>query len=131
LWWGSLTTLGFLVVPLLFMHLATPAMAGNMAAKLFAVQTWISLVCGGLLMIFLPSKASAKQLGYARAALIFVAIGMLLAALNEFAVSPQIVARENLKLWHGIGSAMYLIQWVCSAVVLWKLAATPAPSQLA
>ena len=33
LWWGSLTTIGFLVVPLLFAHLPTPAVAGAMAAQ--------------------------------------------------------------------------------------------------
>ncbi len=126
LWWGSLTTLGFVVVPLLFMQLATPAIAGNMAAKLFAVQTWVSLGCGVLLMVLLQSKARKVKSEWLKYALFFVAFGMLLAALNEFAVSPRIVARENLKLWHGVGSAMYLVQWVCSAAVLWKLAGTPA-----
>jgi hypothetical protein len=29
LWWGSLTTLAFFVVPMLFAHLPTPAMAGD------------------------------------------------------------------------------------------------------
>ena len=43
LWWGSLTTVGLLVVPMLFAHLPTPAMAGTMAAKLFAAQTWVSV----------------------------------------------------------------------------------------
>lgn len=127
LWWGSLSTLGFLVVPLLFMHLATPAIAGNMAATLFSVQTWVSLGCGVLLIFFLKPKshstqASSVQASWFNSALFFVAIGVLLAALNEFAVSPRIVARENLKLWHGVGSAMYLVQWICSAIVLWKLA---------
>ena len=51
LWWGSLTTLGFGVVPLLFANLPTPAMAGSMAARLFEVQTWVSALLGvGLLM---------------------------------------------------------------------------------
>ncbi|MBP6560040.1 MAG: DUF4149 domain-containing protein, partial [Burkholderiaceae bacterium] len=51
LWWGSLTTIGFLVVPLLFMHLPTPALAGGMAAKLFTEQTWMSVACGGILLL--------------------------------------------------------------------------------
>ena len=50
-WWGSLSTLGFFVVPMLFAHLPTPAMAGNMAAKLFAAQTAISTVCGLVLLM--------------------------------------------------------------------------------
>jgi hypothetical protein len=44
LWWGSLTTLGFGVVPLLFARLGSPAQAGQMAAQLFSAQTWVWLV---------------------------------------------------------------------------------------
>ena len=51
LWWGSLSTIGFLAVPLLFAHLPTPALAGNTAARLFAAQTWITLACGLVLLI--------------------------------------------------------------------------------
>ncbi|RYF44389.1 MAG: DUF4149 domain-containing protein, partial [Comamonadaceae bacterium] len=36
LWWGSLTTVGFLVVPMLFARLGNPAVAGNFAGQLFA-----------------------------------------------------------------------------------------------
>jgi hypothetical protein len=49
LWWGSLSGLGFVVVPLLFKHLGTPAEAGAMAAKLFSAQTWVSVACTMLL----------------------------------------------------------------------------------
>ncbi len=51
----------------------------------------------------------------------FILGGMLLALLSEFAVAPRIVARENLRLWHSVGSAMYVLQWVCAAFVFWKL----------
>ncbi len=54
LWWGSLTTLGFLVVPLLFVHLPSPALAGGMAARLFTAQTWLSVVCTLLLIASRP-----------------------------------------------------------------------------
>ena len=49
LWWGSLTALGFVVVPMLFTHLGSPAAAGVMAAKLFTAQTWLSIGCTMLL----------------------------------------------------------------------------------
>ena len=39
LWWGSLCSIGFVAVPMLFAHLPTPALAGFMADKLFAAQT--------------------------------------------------------------------------------------------
>lgn len=122
IWWGSLSTLGFFVVPMLFMHLPTPAMAGNMAAKLFTVQTAISTVCGlVLLMIFRSNKALAL-VDIAQSATLFVVGGVLMALLVEFGVAPHIVARDNLALWHGVGTGMYVAQWVCAAVVFGKLA---------
>jgi multisubunit Na+/H+ antiporter MnhB subunit len=138
LWWGSLTTLGFFVVPMLFQYLPTKALAGNMAARLFEVQTWVSVGCGLVLLLILRPKRVENHIntendavGYvnmpiagvfpAYTAIIFVAFGMLMALLVAFGVSPRIVARENLMLWHAVGSLMYLAQWVCAGVVLWRL----------
>lgn len=121
LWWGSLTAIGFVAVPLLFVHLPTPAMAGYMAAQLFAAQTWISIACCALLLVFSKHKAAEKMEKWAQAAIGFVIAGLLLALLLQYGVSPRIVARENLKLWHGVGTAMYALQWACAAMVLWRL----------
>lgn len=119
LWWVSLSTIGFLVVPMLFVYLPTPAMAGSMAAKLFSAQTWVSSVCGMLLLIL--ANRSLAPVSAARVAIILVAVGVLLALLAEFAVAPRIVARDNLRVWHSVGSAMYLLQWLCAAATFWKL----------
>ena len=121
-WWGSLSTLGFFVVPMLFAFLPTPAMAGGMAAKLFSVQTVISAVCGLLLLASLWSKRLENRMDNARAAMIYIATGVLLALMVELWVAPKIVARDNIALWHRAGSAMYLGQWLCACVVFWKLA---------
>ena len=128
LWWGSLTAMGFVAVPLLFIHLPTPAMAGYMAAQLFAAQTWISIACCALLLVFSKQKKAEKMQEWAQAAIGFVIAGMLLALLVQYGVSPKIVARENLKLWHGVGTALYALQWACAAVVLWRLAASRKPA---
>ena len=125
LWWGSLTAVGFMVVPLLFMFLPTPAMAGHMAARLFTAQTWVSVSCGVVLLLVSRSDRPPAQARRAQAALVFIVLGMLLALLIEFAVAPRIVARENLRLWHGAGSVMYAVQWLCAAVVLWRITAEP------
>ena len=119
LWWASLSTIGFLVVPMLFVHLPTPAMAGGMAAKLFSAQTWVSCVCGMLLLICV--NRSLVRVPVVRAAIILVAIGVLRALLAEFVVAPRIVARDNLRVWHSVGSAMYLLQWLCAAATFWKM----------
>ena len=121
LWWGSLTTIGFLVVPLLFASLPTLAMAGGMAARLFAAQTWVSVACGVLLLLLSRSKWAQALAQWAQVAMVFITLGLLMALLNQFAVAPHIVARENLRLWHSVGSVMYLVQWLCAGVVLWKL----------
>lgn len=122
LWAFSLTTIGFLVVPMLFMYLPTPAVAGAMAAKLFSTQTWVSVACGVALLAAFRSNRPLAHVDTAQAATLFVVAGVLLAVLVEFAVAPRIVARDNLALWHRIGSAMYFAQWVCALVVFGKLA---------
>jgi hypothetical protein len=121
LWWGSLTVTGFITVPLLFTHLPSPALAGTMAARLFSAQTWIALGCGLILMMISRGREANARMDWAGGALAFIAAGVLLALLSEFAVAPRIVARDNLKLWHAIGSGMYLLQWLCAGVTLWRV----------
>jgi len=128
LWWGSLSSLGFLVVPLLFKHLGSPAEAGAMAAKLFSAQTWLSVLCAMLLLLFLNRKdaaGTAQSTAQARKVTAWVVAGLLLALLVEFGVAAQIInARASggqLRLWHGLGSAMYLSQWLCAGLTLWRL----------
>ena len=122
LWWGSLTTIGFLVVPLLFAHLPQAAMAGAMAARLFTAQTWVSCLCALLLLVCSRSNRPLLPVPVAQGIFLFIVSAMLLALMSEFAVAPRIVARENLRLWHSIGSAMFVLQWICAGATLWKLA---------
>ncbi|HWI82426.1 DUF4149 domain-containing protein [Ramlibacter sp.] len=126
LWWGSLGTVGFLVVPLLFANLPSAALAGNVAGKLFAAEAWVAV--GSALVLLLASRAAQRSsLQWRGGALLFVIAGLLLALLVELAVAPRILARENLRLWHGVGSAMYLLQWLCAGVVLWKVTSPEPP----
>ncbi len=124
LWFGSLSTIGFLVVPLLFTHMPTPSMAGSMAAKLFTAQAWVSIGCGILVMMSARASEEMPSMGWKQGALLYLFGGVLLAVLGEFAVAPHIVARQNLPLWHTVGSAMYLVQWACAGVVFWKVSFT-------
>ena len=126
LWWGSLTGLGFVVVPLLFRHLGSPAAAGAMAARLFTAQTWLSVACAMLMLLAFNKKDELTPAPYAAAAMKFIVAGFLLALMVEFGVAPRIVSVRaeggNLKLWHGLGSAMYVGQWLCAGFTLWRLA---------
>lgn len=122
IWWGSLTTVGFFVVPMLFAHLPSPVMAGTMAGKLFSAQTGISVVCGLILLAFFRSNTPLAPVEVGQSATLFVVAGVLLALLVEFGVSPHIIARDNLALWHRVGTGMYVVQWICAGVVFGKLA---------
>ena len=126
LWWGSLSAIGFLAVPLLFRYLPSPAMAGQTAAKLFAAQTWVTLACAIVLLLALKPKSGLVQSQPALAATILVVLGMLLAMVVEYGVAPRIVARENLRLWHSAGTLMYAVQWLCAGAVLWRLGSSSA-----
>ncbi len=130
LWWGSLTALGAWIVPLLFTHLPTPALAGGMAAKLFTAQTWVALVCGLCLLVSLRSNQPLDPVAPASPAIILIVSGMLLALLVEFAVAPRIVLRENLRLWHSLGSGMLLLQWLCATGTVWVLSGPRARAQV-
>jgi cytosine/uracil/thiamine/allantoin permease len=125
LWWGSLTAIGGLAVPLLFSALPTPALAGQVAARLFAAQTWVSVGCGLVLLLASRPRDEADKPAWAGAALVFVLGGLLLALVNQYGVSPRIVARQNLAVWHTVGSTMYALQWACALVVLWRVTGKP------
>ena len=53
--------------------------------------------------------------------MLFIVGGMLLALVSQYGVAPRIVARQDLRLWHTVGSVLYGLQWVCALVVLLKM----------
>jgi len=123
LWWGSLTAIGFVAVPILFAHLPTHRMAGDTAALLFTAQSWISLGCGVLLLICLKTDARGSE---NNSAVLFCAIaGLLLAMLIEYAIAPHIRARENMAFWHSLGTACYVLQWLCAGALVWRRQRAP------
>jgi hypothetical protein len=131
LWWGSLTGLGFVVVPMLFKYLDSPAAAGAMAARRFTAQTWLSAACAMLMLLALNRKDAPVHSPWSQPAIKFIVAGFLLAVLVEFGVAPRIVSARaeggSLKLWHALGSAMYLGQWLAAGWTLWCLSRVAKP----
>ena len=120
-WLMSLSTIGFLVVPLLFVYLPTPAVAGAMAAHLFTAQTVLSVACGTGLLLAARSPRCEITTALAPRVSAWTLGGVLLAMLVERGVAPHIVARENLAFWHRVGTGMYAGQWVCALAVFARL----------
>lgn len=134
LWWGGISALSFLAVPLLFASLGSPAVAGPVAARIFSLQCWAGLVLGMALLVILRRWRGETGSSISASALTtmgFVLFAMLLALLQEFGVAQNIATARtsggNLRLWHGVGSAMVLGQWLCAGAVLWRLSA-PRPA---
>lgn len=117
LWWGGLSAIAFLAVPLLFAHAESPRVAGSLAARLFEAQAWLSFGCAAVLLVGAPPR-----MDWAQGALVYVLLGMLGALMQQFAIAPRIEARLNLQVWHTAGTAVMALQWLCALVVLWKLA---------
>lgn len=121
LWWGSLGAVGFVAVPLLFAHASSPSVAGKLAARLFSAEAWLGVACGAVLLMAARNREGTPALAWAGGALGYVLLGMLAALLQEFAIAPRIVARQDLVFWHGAGTAAVAVQWLCALVVLWKV----------
>lgn len=142
LWWGGISGISFLAVPMLFASLGSPAVAGPVAARLFSMQCWAGLLIGLALLLLLRGQRSAVQrpadglaspdearafdgMQQLLATMGLVLLGMLLALVQEFGVAQNIVTARatggNLRLWHSLGSLMVLGQWLCAGAVLWRL----------
>ncbi|MBA4214937.1 MAG: DUF4149 domain-containing protein [Polaromonas sp.] len=133
LWWGGISALSFLTVPLLFATLGSPAVAGPIAAKIFSLQCWAGLVLGmALLLILRRWRGEGASIAPAALTTIgFVLFAMLLALVQEFGVAQNIVTARasggNLRLWHGVGTVMVFGQWLCAGAVLWRLSSPRTP----
>jgi len=127
LWWGGMSAVSFVVVPTLFARLG-PAVAGPVAAQLFALQSTGVIVVGLALLLWLRQqrrRVQAQDIGPLMGTMALVLLAMLAAMLQEFAVAERIVSARStggdLRLWHGLGSALVFLQWLCGAWVFKRL----------
>lgn len=133
LWWGSLSALCAVVVPLLFLHLPSASIAGSMAARLFTAQTWIAVSCGLVILMAFNRVEDDQVQAEGRVLMRWVIAGILSALLIEWALAPRILAARGdaqaLRLWHALGTFLMLVQWLCASATLWRLARHPVDGQ--
>jgi len=133
LWWGGISGLAFVAVPALFAQLGSPAVAGPVAAWLFGFVCKLTWVCSGFLAIFWIKKRPSPLTQIQKMALVFIAVGVLAAGVQDLVVAEQIVSARatggNLKLWHSLGSALVLVQWLAAGASLWRLTGLVRPQQ--
>jgi Domain of unknown function (DUF4149) len=120
LWWGSLTVVGFGVVPLLFANLDNAQAAGRLAALLFRAQDWLGWFCAAAYGFVVWNKRPETLFWHARTAIFIAAISSAAALLSHALVAPRIMARQDPQLWHSLGSGLYLLQWLCATALLYR-----------
>ncbi len=135
LWCGMVTGLAFVAVPSLFAKLGNPAVAGPVAASLFAVVAKLGMGCGAGLALYLKFFVAPSSLDrLAKLAMCFSLLAALAAVVQDGVVAQQILTARSsggsLRLWHGLGTLLVFTQWVGALVVSWvlvsKLCETPA-----
>jgi predicted tellurium resistance membrane protein TerC len=119
LWWGSLSTVGFVVVPLLFAQMPSKQMAGQIAAQLFQYQAYVTWACVAVLLAIGYRMAARAKHKFSIKKNTMLVAGLFFSLAVYFVIAPQILTRQNLKLWHALGTALFAGQWLCATALLW------------
>lgn len=89
-WVGALWAIGFLAVPVLFATLPEPALAGDLAGRMFAALARIGLVCG---LLLLARQFARSGRGAWRAWRVWLLAAMLvITAIGAFGLAPAMQA---------------------------------------
>ena len=140
-WVGSLFAVGYLVVPTIFNALQDRQVAGMIAAAIFQVEAYLSvLVCLGLLV--LANLLVRRNLEHYRSIRRITFVLLLCSLLTCFGLIPYmdalrqealllgipVMASSSASLFgrlHGISSGLFLIQSLLGLWVVWRLTRQP------
>ena len=121
LWWGGFATLAFVAVPVVFAVSADKVAAGHIAARLFDVQSYWTLGLGIVVLLVERLDPLCRARGFGRVLI----LSLLAVVVNHWGVAPLIVTARatggNLALWHSLGSALIVVQFLAGAWINWRL----------
>lgn len=133
LWVGGLFAIGYLAAPVLFYHLEDRMLAGMLAGRMFTIIAYVGMACGTYLLLYRLVRFGGASL---RQAFFWTALVMLLLAIGQrFGIQPileglkeqalpqdvmQSLFRDRFAAWHGVSSAVYLIQSLLGLVLVAK-----------
>ncbi|MDY6947319.1 MAG: DUF4149 domain-containing protein [Pseudomonadota bacterium] len=124
LWAGSLWTVCGIVAPQLFATLPERKLAGQMAARLFHIETWLGVVIAiALIALLLARKAFATS--KAILWLILLTAGAPLA--SELILGPMMAAARaandmaRFGMLHGVSAVLFFTACASALALVWKL----------
>jgi hypothetical protein len=127
LWVGSLWSIGYLAVPILFATLDERMLAGMLAGKMFTAVSFIGMGCGTALLA-MAVMATPRFLKDKR--VLLLGLMLLLVVIGEFVLQPAMAALKaeglvegsgaaaRFGLLHGIASLLYLLNSLCGLLLL-------------
>jgi hypothetical protein len=123
LWGGSLWTVGYLAVPILFQAQPDKQLAGMLAGEMFRMQGFVGIACG--LYLLLRDGVKFGKLSLRQPAFLAIALMFIITLVIQFGIQPLMAGLKSLALplevmqsafadrfgmWHGISSILYLIE---------------------
>ena len=126
LWIGSLWTIGYIVAPTLFQVLEDRALAGMIAGRLFTIESYLGLVCGGVLLLLEFFNRPPGRWVTGRMGLLLAMLGLIV--IGQFVLQPLMAELKLQGLsqspefarWHGIAAMLYLLNSLLGLIwVVW------------
>jgi len=118
LWAGSLWSLALWVAPTLFSAQSDRHLAGLLAGRLFAVETYLGLATAAL-GFALPSRRGQLGPVYATAALLAINEWIIRRFMEQAQVQGAAIGL-SFGAWHGVSAVGYLIGCILVLWVVWK-----------
>lgn len=132
-WVGSLWSIGYLAVPILFHFQPDRQLAGMLAGHMFEALGYVGIVCATYLLLH---RLVMSGNGALRESLFMLIAAMLAISLTiQFGIQPlmtdlkaqawpldvmQSAFADKFKMWHGISSILYLLESLLGAVLVIK-----------
>ena len=132
-WVGGLWGIGYLAVPVLFQTLPDKMLAGILAGKMFALISYLGIVCALYLISYQLGTCGRQALRQTSFRL--VAIMLALTLILQFGIQPVMadlkaqafpadimhtVLAERFRMLHGLSSTLYLAQSLLGAMLILK-----------
>jgi hypothetical protein len=123
LWAGSLWTVCFVVAPQLFSTLPDRHLAGQMAARLFHIETWLGAVAAiALIALFNARKVFATG----KTILWLILLTAIAPLASELILGPMMDAARaaddmrRFGMLHGVSAVLFLTACVSALALVWK-----------